>query len=94
MLLRDILLPSESISESYESYIVELNSGGLEEGVLSVQSSGTVILLREGGEEVVIPQSDIRSVRLSQVSAMPADLEKELTPEDMADLIYFIRAAK
>ena len=92
-LLNDILLPSESISQTYESYVVELTGGDVVEGVLGNRGPGFIALRREGGEEEVISSESIASIRVARLSAMPSDLETRVSPEEMADLIRYIRSA-
>ena len=92
-LLNDILLPSESISQTYESYIIELTGGDLVEGVLGDQGPGFVTLRSEGGEEESIDRARIVSMRVARISAMPSDLDERITPSEMADLIRYIQSA-
>lgn len=90
-ILNDILLPNQSIEPEYESYIVETNDGQTLEGVLGPPNPTAVTLRREGGEQDVINRADIKSMRSAQLSAMPEDLEKEITVDEMAHLIRFIQ---
>ena len=90
-ILNDILLPNQSIEPRYESYIVETNDGRILEGVLGPPSPTVVTLRREGGEEDIISRPNIRVMRSAQLSAMPEDLEKQVTVEEMAHLIRFIQ---
>ncbi len=92
-ILNDILLPNQSIEPEYESYIVETNDGQTLEGVLGPPSPTAVILRREGGEQDIISRADVKSMRSAQLSAMPEDLEKEITVDEMAHLIRFIQTA-
>ena len=91
-ILNDILLPNQSIEPQYESYIVETNAGRILEGVLGPPSPTVVTLRREGGEQDIISRTDIRGMRSAQLSAMPEDLENQITVEEMAHLIRFIQA--
>jgi putative membrane-bound dehydrogenase-like protein len=92
-LLSDILLPSQSIAQRYETYIVERMDGGAEAGVLGGETSAAVTLRQGEGRQVTIPRSDIKSMRVLPQSSMPADLDRIITPEEMADLLAFIRNA-
>ncbi len=92
-LLTDILLPSESISQTYESYVIELTNGELIEGVLGNQGPGFVTLRREGGEEEAIDRARIASMRVARISAMPSDFDGRVRPSEMADLIRYIQSA-
>ena len=91
-ILNDILLPNQSIEPQYQSYIVETNAGRILEGVLGPPSPTVVTLRREGGEQDIISRADIRGMRSAQLSAMPEDLENQITVEEMAHLIRFIQA--
>jgi hypothetical protein len=46
-LLTDILIPSRSIAQMYEAYVVETVSGGTLEGVIGEQTSTTITLVHE-----------------------------------------------
>jgi putative membrane-bound dehydrogenase-like protein len=94
LLLKDILLPSLSIAQGYESYLVERVSGGTDEGVLAGQTPTTIVLRREGGQELVIPREDVRRLQVSQLSAMPSDLEQQVGEREMADLLAYLTRAR
>jgi hypothetical protein len=49
------------------------------------------VLRREGGEESVIARKDIRKMSVSNLSAMPGDLENQIGPAQMADLIAYLK---
>jgi putative membrane-bound dehydrogenase-like protein len=94
VLLADILLPNRSIAAGYEAYVVERMSGGTESGVLRAQSADAIGLRREEGKETIIPRHDIKQMTLLTLSLMPADLDGQLDPQQMADLIAFMRAGR
>jgi len=90
-LLADILIPSQSIAQMYEAYVVETASGGTLEGVIGEQTSTTITLVHEEGKKDVIPRSEIKQMYVSNLSAMPEDLDKEISPAQMADLIAYLK---
>ena len=45
-------------------------------------------------QEVRVARADIEEMKPSSVSIMPAGLEKQLTKEQLADLIAFLKACK
>ncbi|MDQ6700411.1 MAG: HEAT repeat domain-containing protein [Acidobacteriota bacterium] len=90
-LLSDILIPSRSIAQMYEAYAVELASGGMLEGVIGEQTSTTITLIHEQGKKDVIPRSEIKQMYVSNLSAMPEDLDKEISPAQMADVIAYLK---
>ena len=90
-LLTAILNPSESISQGFEAYVIETHSGATIDGVLGPQTATTIALKHEEGKQDVIPRKDIRNMYATNLSAMPADLEKQIDIQQMADLLEFIR---
>ncbi len=93
VLLGDILVPSKSIAQKYEAYVVEQSSGGMSEGVIGSQTPTSLTLRQEEGKEIVIPRSDIKRMYASNLSAMPADLDRQISVPQMADLLTFIIAS-
>jgi putative heme-binding domain-containing protein len=90
-LLSKILDPNRSISDGYEMWIVERSAGPSVAGVIAGETQNSVTLINAGGVETTIPRSEIKDIRASNVSAMPAGLEYEIDPRQMADLIAYIR---
>lgn len=90
-MLSDIIMPSASIAQNYESYVVETTSSGMVEGIMSAQTPTTITIRHEAGREDVIRRADIKSMRVTSLSAMPADLDRQITVEQMADLLKFLR---
>jgi putative heme-binding domain-containing protein len=71
--------------------VVETVSQGMLEGVIGDQTSTTITLVHEQGKKDVIPRSEIKQMFVSNLSAMPEDLDKEITPEQMADVIAYVK---
>ncbi|HVS89974.1 MAG TPA: hypothetical protein VHF01_17360 [Candidatus Acidoferrum sp.] len=80
--------------KGYETYVVELASGDIQDGIMSAQTSATITLRQEQKREIVIPRQDIRNMYASKVSMMPDGLEKQISVEQMADLLEFLKAAR
>ena len=88
-LLVDILSPSQSIAQGYETYVVELRGGRVEAGTLASQTA-SAITLRQAGKPVSIPRRDIRRLSVDAQSTMPSTLDKVISPDEMADLLAFL----
>ena len=93
-ILTDILAPSRAIEPEYESYVVETTDGRTLDGVLGPQTPTSITLRREDGVEDVVPRSQIKRMYATELSAMPDDLDKEITVEEMAGLIRYVKTAK
>jgi putative heme-binding domain-containing protein len=94
MLLSQILNPNQSISQGYETYVVETTAGTIVDGVLGPQTATTITLKHEEGKQDVIARKDIKEIHVANLSAMPADLEKQIDAQQMADLLEYIKSAE
>jgi putative heme-binding domain-containing protein len=88
-IVRDILLPSHSIREGYESYSFALMDRVTQVGVL-VGQTDTTLTLRVGTREVVVQRRDITRFSVVPLSAMPEGLASLLDASQMADLVTFV----
>ena len=91
VILTHILIPNLSISQNYETYVVVTSSGATLDGVLGAQTPTSITLRREEGEETSILRKDIQRMYISQLSAMPNDLEKQVTVEEMTNLLAYLK---
>ncbi|MEO7651739.1 MAG: c-type cytochrome, partial [Bryobacteraceae bacterium] len=91
VLLEDILMPSKSIAQNYEAYVVETAAGETLDGVLSEQTAATIVLRHEEGKQDVIPRAQIKRMYATTLSAMPGDLDQQVSPRQMADLLRFLK---
>jgi len=91
-LLEDILMPNKTIAQGYEAYVV-VTTGGTFDGVLGAQTPTTIALRHEDGKEDILQRKDIKDMYVTNVSAMPGDLEKQIDIQQMADLLEFLKTA-
>jgi putative membrane-bound dehydrogenase-like protein len=90
-LLESLLFPSASLVRSYEPVVVVRHSGEHHSGILKKDAADEVILSTNATEEVRIPREEIEDLAPGTVSIMPAGLEKLLTPQEIADLLAFLK---
>lgn len=93
-LLEAIVYPSASFVRSYEPITIITKSGEDYSGVVRKDAPDEIVLATGPNAEVRVPRSDIAEMRIGQVSVMPSGLDKQLTKQELADLIAFLRAAK
>ena len=93
-MLTNILIPSQSIAQGYEAYVVETFSGGMLDGVMGPQSPTTITLKHEDGKEDIIQRQDIKNMYVTNLSAMPGDLEKQVSVSQMRDLLEYLKTVK
>ncbi|HZU34430.1 MAG TPA: c-type cytochrome, partial [Gemmataceae bacterium] len=92
-LLTNILDPNRSVEPRYISYLAELKDGRLLTGVLTSETGPSVTLVSQDGKQHPILRSDLESLTSTGKSLMPEGLEKDVKPQEMADLIAFVRSS-
>ena len=90
-LLQKILDPSRQIDPSYTNYIVVTTDGRIHDGVIASETPGTLTLRSGEEEDNTILRLNVSSIRASSVSLMPEGLEKEMSRQDLADVIAFLQ---
>ena len=91
MLLTDILNPNAAIDGNYIAFTVINKDGKQFQGVIASESSASITLKRENNQSDTILRADVEEIRSSGQSLMPDGLEKNLTPQEVADLIRFLK---
>jgi putative heme-binding domain-containing protein len=92
-LLVAVFDPNREVDPRYVGYSVTTADDRVLTGVVSVETPTSITLRRADGKEDVILRSNIASMRSTSLSLMPAGLEKELKPQDVADLFAYLRVA-
>jgi putative membrane-bound dehydrogenase-like protein len=90
-LLVAILDPSREVMPNYQEYAALLHSGTVITGVIAQESNDSITLTRAGSIPQRISRSEIETFINSERSIMPEGFEKTITPQEMADLIAFLR---
>ena len=72
-------------------YIVVDTAGRIYDGLLAGETSA-VVKLRGEYDDITISRERIAEIRTSTVSLMPEGLEEEMTRQDLADVIEYLRA--
>ena len=90
-LLESIVYPSASFVRSFEPMIVRTKGGDDYNGVLRKDAADEVILATGPETEVRIARADIVEMRQGTVSIMPQGLDTQLSMQEMADLITFLK---
>ena len=93
-LLESIVYPSASFVRSYEPYIVRTKSDEDYNGVLKKDAPDEIILATGPATEVRLARAEIAEIRPSTVSVMPAGMEQQLSKQELADLLAFLKATK
>jgi putative membrane-bound dehydrogenase-like protein len=92
-LLIDILDPSSVIVAGFRTYTVTTDNGKIYSGILAAETATSITLRREEGAEDTILRKDIDTLAASATSLMPDGVEKDISPQDMANLFGYLREA-
>jgi putative membrane-bound dehydrogenase-like protein len=93
-LLEAILFPSASFVRSFEPTQIVTRSGKAYNGLVRKDTADEVVLVTSATETVRVSRAEIEEMRPGTVSVMPAGLDKQLSRQDLADLVAFLAHAK
>ncbi|MDB6028315.1 MAG: putative rane-bound dehydrogenase, partial [Verrucomicrobiales bacterium] len=86
-----ILDPNQAVEARYVNYnIVTKNERELS-GIMTTETANSITLKTAGGTEETLLRRDVKEMKSSGLSLMPDGFENTLRPQDMADLIAFIK---
>lgn len=92
-LLESILFPGASFVRGFEPTVLATTDGRVLSGIIKEETSREVILQVDAQNIARIPVQDIESRKPGTVSLMPAGLEKQLTSDELADLVAFLMSS-
>lgn len=93
-LLESILFPSLSFVRSYEPVIVATREGKTISGNVRSEGPNGVVLTTGPRQEIRVDRDEIEEIRPGNVSVMPSGLDQQLSDQDLADLLSFLKGAR
>jgi putative membrane-bound dehydrogenase-like protein len=93
-LLESIVYPSASFVRSYEPLIVHTKADEEFSGVVKRDGDDEIELATGPNAEVRIARADITEMRPGTVSVMPAGMDQQLSAQELADLVAFLKGTK
>jgi len=85
--------PNSAINPNFLAYNIETKDGRGLSGVVRGETASGLTLVQGGGVQETILRADIAEIRASNLSLMPEGLELAMSPQDVADLIAWIKQA-
>ena len=89
-LLSNVFDPSLVIGPGYQATTVSTADGRVLTGLLAEDGKDRVVLKIQGGKIETIARSQIDEMKTSDLSLMPEEMEKQFTPQEIADLFAFL----
>jgi putative heme-binding domain-containing protein len=87
-----ILDPNRDAQPDFNTYNVLTENGRLYNGIIAGETTASVTLRRAEARQDVIFRKTIEEFTSTGISLMPEGLEKELSPQDLADVIAFVKS--
>jgi len=93
-LLISILDPNREAQPNFNVYSVITEQGQVISGIIKSETTASLTLQQAGGKSQVILRSNVDVLRSTGLSLMPEGLEKDLSKQDLADVIRFVKSIK
>jgi putative heme-binding domain-containing protein len=92
-LLIEILDPSRNLDSRYVEYVATTTNGRTFTGLLAAETATSITLRGQEGKQQELLRSELEELSSTGRSLMPEGLEKEISPQAMADLLAFLASA-
>lgn len=93
-LLESLLEPSKRIDPKYVTYLAETTDGRLHTGILLSRDEQEVVLKDALDHSILIPVADIEQLVPQRQSLMPDLLLRDMTAQQVADLLEYLGSLK
>ncbi len=93
-MLISVLDPNREAQPNYTSYTALLDDGRVVTGIITAETATNVTFRRAEGKEDTVLREQIEQLKSDGVSLMPVGIEKNVTPEELADVIAFVRGLR
>jgi putative membrane-bound dehydrogenase-like protein len=92
-LLIAIIDPNRAVEARYTNYVAETKRDDVATGIITSETGTSITLITADGKPQIILRDNLKSLRSTGTSLMPENLESGYSPQDLADVIAFVRAA-
>jgi len=93
-ILESIVLPSSTLAQGFEPYLVATKEGKIVNGVISRQTADMLVLRDSSGAELRVPKTHIAEMSRTATSIMPEGLERAISRDEFRDLLAFLQSLK
>lgn len=93
-ILENLIEPSKVIEPQYVSYLVETKDGQIHTGILAEKTSTQIVLKNADDKETRLPADQVAALLPQKTSIMPEQLLRDMTAEQVADLLAYLETLK
>ena len=91
-LLEAIVLPSATFVRGYEPFVVTTKSGEIHTGIIRQDAADEVVIATGPESEQRVARRDIAQIQPGTLSPMPPGMDAVLTPQELGDLLAFLKS--
>jgi len=93
-MFESVLYPSAGISHNFELWTVVKTDGTTLNGLLVSNTDAEVSIKGDDALVRAIPKSEVEELVKQKISLMPADLQKTMTTQELADVVDYMQTLK
>jgi putative heme-binding domain-containing protein len=90
-ILFHIIVPDAEIAPAFAAYLVTTRDGRTLSGIVASETTTSLTLRGPLAQETVLSRADIAKLEALPTSLMPAELAQGMSPQDIADLLGFLK---
>jgi putative membrane-bound dehydrogenase-like protein len=85
-----ILDPNRAVEQKYNVYSAVSNQGRQYTGILAAETGSSITLLQQEGKQTTLLRGELETLASTGKSLMPEGLEKDINPQDLADIMAYV----
>jgi putative membrane-bound dehydrogenase-like protein len=85
-----ILDPNRAVEQKYDVYSAVTTQGRQYTGILAAETGSSITLLQQEGKQTTLLRGELEMLASTGKSLMPEGLEKDVKPQDLADIMAYI----
>ena len=93
-ILESIIEVNKHIASGYETVQIQTRAGRTLDGVIVRSAGGSIWLGTADGKTMELPAGEIAQQRKLGTSLMPDSLAKQLSPQELADLMSYLETLR
>ncbi len=93
-MFESIIYPSAGISHNYEAYTLVLTSGTTVNGLITSETDNSVNIKSDDAIVRTFKMAEVDEKMKQKISLMPADLQKVMTAQEIADVVNYMQTLK
>ncbi len=93
-LLVSILDPNREVDPRFQAWVVLLDDGRAINGIIRDESASQIVIAEANGKLTTIQRDEIEQLKSTGVSLMPSGIHQQLSPQDAAELVAWLRQSR